>query len=224
MGLAYQGGQYRQARLFALDPAHSGLAGEATVNQDVLRAHVLANRIQTGRELLFVVGRLADTGSGDQAKGGLHPGLRVVGLLDAVLGRHDAAFLVAEVLSGPFGRDRARAARAGGPGAFSLSPEALGGGTLFKVIGLFGHEAGVGSCLDPRPLPGPASPCALGGAGSPREWTGRLAAASRRLTRPWPSARQSPDPAPSAFARRGRGRPPRACSRWPKLSCRRWPR
>lgn len=129
-------------------PRHRRLAGEAAVDQDVRRARVLADRGAGGRELLFVVGRLADAGAEDQARVGVHPGLRVVALLEAVLGRHDAALLVGEVdlvlLAGPgrgrLGRTAAR--------LLALGLARLAAGELFGMLGLLGHEAGVGAGLD----------------------------------------------------------------------------
>ena len=47
--LPYQSSQYRQSRLFAFTPARR-LAGKTAVHQNVRRAHMLANRIQAGRE------------------------------------------------------------------------------------------------------------------------------------------------------------------------------
>lgn len=58
---------------------------------------MFAHRRERGDELLLVVGRLGDARPDDQARVGFHAGLRVVALLEAVLGLHDAALGVGEV-------------------------------------------------------------------------------------------------------------------------------
>jgi hypothetical protein len=97
VGLADQRDHYTKAWRLALDPRHRRLAGEAAVHQHGSGAHVRAGRAQGGEERLFVVGCLGDAGSDDLARGGFHSGLRAVGSLKVVLGRHEATFRVGEV-------------------------------------------------------------------------------------------------------------------------------
>ena len=98
-------------------------------------------------QFALVVGGLADPGADDQARGGLHAGLGVVGLLKAVLGFHNPAVGVGEVdLVGGL-RGRIGGLRRTTSWRFACGRGRGAAGELGLVLGLLGLEAGVGAPL-----------------------------------------------------------------------------